>query len=353
MTTPYGKFKKPTPKPHTPPVRPGRAQGEATLSDRLNPTHPSFDRALKNTWKTLPKKEREALVAKDKAVITERHHAVETISFPFEANEEDHCETSFEAYEHVAPLLTRLAAQLGKTPATLEIYDPYFCTGGAIKHLKDLGFPRVYNKCEDFYAMEASGKLPPYDVMLTNPAYSGTHPERLLTVCRDSGKPFLLLMPNYVSGKPYYKNLQKKSHTLNDIYYVYPFKRYVYWSPRGLRKKLQNHASALGNRTSPFVSFWYIHLGPFHRDGKLWPWFTAQAQGKGCATVACTEDLPSAVKPQMIKMDAPPINPTKSNSSKVKRFADSPPPDDAIPTMAPTCTPFSANGPPRKKKKVA
>ena len=80
---------------------------------------------------------------------------------------------------------------------------------------------------------------------------------------KESAKPFLLLMPNYVSGKPYYKALQKKSHAINDINYLYPFKRYVYWTPVGLRSKTQNHASALGNRTSPFVSFWYVFLSSF------------------------------------------------------------------------------------------
>lgn len=38
-------------------------------------------------------------------------------------------------------------------------------------NLKALGFNNVYNKCEDFYSVET----PDFDVLLTNPPYSGEH----------------------------------------------------------------------------------------------------------------------------------------------------------------------------------
>ena len=48
--------------------------------------------------------------------------------------------------------------ELGKTPEELVIYDPYFCQGSTVRRLASLGFPRVYNKNEDFYQVGKTGK---------------------------------------------------------------------------------------------------------------------------------------------------------------------------------------------------
>ena len=40
----------------------------------------------------------------------------------------------------------QLAQALGKTKATLRIYDPYYCEGSMAKHLARLGFTDVYNR---------------------------------------------------------------------------------------------------------------------------------------------------------------------------------------------------------------
>ena len=39
----------------------------------------------------------------------------------------DHCETPLDAYQMIAPALHMLAERLGKAPAALAVYDPYFC----------------------------------------------------------------------------------------------------------------------------------------------------------------------------------------------------------------------------------
>ena len=92
---------------------------------------------------------------------------------PFETEPGDHAETPFEAYEHIAPLLHRLARRLDKTPSALRIYDPYYCEGGMLKHMRQLGFESVYNRPEDFYAKQAAGGCPEHDVLITNPPFSG------------------------------------------------------------------------------------------------------------------------------------------------------------------------------------
>lgn len=63
--------------------------------------------------------------------------------------------------------------RLGKLPADLRIYDPFYCEGAVIRHLSSLGFKNVYNRCEDFYAVAAAGKTPEFDVVVTNPPFSG------------------------------------------------------------------------------------------------------------------------------------------------------------------------------------
>ena len=48
---------------------------------------------------------------------------------PFPTEYGDHFETPRSAYAHLAPALGLLAALLGKTQATIRIYDPFFCAG--------------------------------------------------------------------------------------------------------------------------------------------------------------------------------------------------------------------------------
>ena len=74
--------------------------------------------------------------------------------YPYEVEKTDHCETSQRAYEDISRVLEMVASNLGKTPATLKIYDPYYCNGKVIKQLSQIGFTNVYNKCEDFYRMQ-------------------------------------------------------------------------------------------------------------------------------------------------------------------------------------------------------
>jgi hypothetical protein len=61
-------------------------------------------------------------------------------------------------YRDISDVLQQLALHLGKSSATLRIYDPYFCEGSVILHLRALGFSNVYNRNEDFYA-RAAGSL--------------------------------------------------------------------------------------------------------------------------------------------------------------------------------------------------
>eukprot|EP00939_MAST-03C_sp_MAST-3C-sp1_P002921 g2921.t1 len=182
-----------------------RENAKGTLSDRLNPKHPFFDAELKAAWKTeLSKKERAEIVRRDQEKLTAELSRVSSIVHAFQTNIEDHCESPFEAYEDIAPVLRLIAKKLGKSPEELRIYDPYYCAGSVTRHMKKLGFCDVYNRNEDFYKVCREKRVPRHDVVVTNPPYSDNHVKRLLRFCRSNAKPFLLLLPNYFCVKEFY-----------------------------------------------------------------------------------------------------------------------------------------------------
>merc|ERR1711959_606177 len=116
------------------------------------------------------------------------------------------------------------------------------------KHLKSLGFHTVYNECEDFYALIREGRVPPHDVLVTNPPYSRGHAQRLLHFCNAHDKPYFLLLPDYVceeseghhyNGKVSGNNAcdvnqqrrrwKKRCRTDGPVY-LCPEERYSYWT---------------------------------------------------------------------------------------------------------------------------
>lgn len=103
----------------------------------------------------------------------------------------DDCETPLEAYKHVAPLLAKLGQRLKKPKDQLRIWDPYYCDGAVSAHLASLGFTNVHNaRGEDFYEVLAScddARLPPHDVIVTNPPFSGDHISRLVQFLSSRG----------------------------------------------------------------------------------------------------------------------------------------------------------------------
>jgi hypothetical protein len=246
---------------------------------------------------------------------------------PFKWDPADDCETSIQAYRDIAPILKKLAQKLGKDPADLCIYDPYYCQGGVEKNLNKLGFGNVYNKNEDFYACLESGKLPQHDVLMTSPPYSGDHIKRLVEHCTKSATPWIFLMPDYVHRKQYYQPLLEKS----DPFFLIPGKTYQYMAVSGSRsdnthvpcrhfqrsgKCPKGDACMFSHDTSappaapptktgvndkptpttPFSSVWHIHLG----EGKLAAqpiiqWWTQKFGKKSFSRmVRSVQDIPSS-----------------------------------------------------------
>lgn len=182
----------------------------------------------------------------------------------FEAKQEDHCETDVSAYKHLVPFLLQLARSLhgratSKHPGQhLRIWDPYFCDGAVVRNLASLGFPNVHNRNEDFYKTRIAP--PSHHVLVTNPPYSENHIERCCRHCVTSQKPWCLLLPNFVHGKDWYKELVNTSPSLRESapFYIGPVREaYHYWIPQGVPRP--DHVGADG-KTVPFQSCWYVHV---------------------------------------------------------------------------------------------
>jgi len=252
----------------------------ASLADRLNPNRAAFDAQLKASWKSLSKVERKRIIDEDKRQIAAlKARAKERL--PFESDPNDHCETSPTAYEHIAPILELIARYLGKKNEDLLIYDPYFCAGSVVRHLNKLGF-NVYNKREDFYQVIADDRVPQFDVLLTNPPYSGDHFDRLLQFLEDKDRPSLMLLPDYFSEN------KSNRYKAENYCFLNPGERYHYWTPEGMRpsddnsKKRGHRNLMLGTRNSPFASHWYINMNPVMTNDE----FISVVEESGSVTLA-------------------------------------------------------------------
>lgn len=312
----------------------------SNLSNRLNPTHPAFDADFKAKWDGMTRSQRRSFVEEDAKTMKEKKEeaASRLVKHPFETDEDDHCETPREAYLDIAPALAALgvsspsqSSSSSSSPSTapdakgLRIYDGFYCAGAVKAHLAAAGFPNVHNEPEDFYAVaKDKDKRPDFDVFLTNPAYSGDHIPRMLDLLAHNeafkGKPCFLLMPNWVAAKPYWAAFEKK-HEPGTVFYVFPSKRYSYWTPDGLRSKKQGHASSssdggqLQHRTSPFISFWYCRCtSKAQADAVARAYLSSGGGGLGAGSAAAAvsrrpgvsvarrlSDLPKSIRPAAVE----------------------------------------------------
>jgi len=184
-------------------------------------------------------------------------------SYPYPTDYNDHFETPQRAYNDIYPLLQYCLTRSKNNNTSNEatIYDPYFCTGSAAtlmektfaSNIQSLPLPlpvRIHHKKADFYVDIKQNRIPQYDILVTNPPYSGNHKERCLEFAvnqlKSNGRAFFLLMPNYVSTKDYFKKITT-AKTIQ-IIYIAPSSNcpYEYIHPEGT-----------GHEKSPFESVWF------------------------------------------------------------------------------------------------
>ncbi len=87
-----------------------------------------------------------------------------------------------------------------------------------------------------------------YDLLITNPPYSGDHKLKLLDFLKTSRKPFLLLLPVYTATKSYWREFTTLQGAWSpQVIYLLPGSKYAYDHPEGT-----------GHDDSPFYSAWFI-----------------------------------------------------------------------------------------------
>eukprot|EP01043_Picozoa_sp_COSAG02_P060184 COSAG02_NODE_7813_length_2836_cov_13.362862_3_plen_186_part_00 len=147
-------------------------------------------------------------------------------------------------------------------------------------------------------------------MLVTNPPFSGDHLNRILRYVLSplhNGRPYLLLMPNYVCLKPFYRRAlttaaytarQQQSeqdggsHIPEEPMLLAPPIRYVF-DDRGQRD---------GNSTNqPYPCLWYISSGRVQSNDEILHWWKGlSAEQKSpvsqgpCALVARPAHLPSS-----------------------------------------------------------
>jgi len=268
-------------------------------------TPPRWSRLLHLNPQLLPQ-EPESLGAATKAV----HLPLSPL--PWDCDDGDHCETPALAYAHIAPILALVASSLG-TSSNLKLYDPYFCAGSTSTHLRALGFPDVYNRPVDFYAAQSSTPpdIPPFDLLVSNPPFSKDHPRRCMSYALNSGRPFLLLLPNYEACSTWLSELLTSCN--QQLLYLAPHKRYVCRSPPSLRCGSNKALKYV----APFPLLWFIGLpDPLLRSQVLSAWQAASSSSptppsslswpspSDVALVSDCSQLPPSSRPRGAK-DAP------------------------------------------------
>jgi hypothetical protein len=199
----------------------------------------------------------------------------------------------------------------------------------------------------------AGGRVPPHDVVVTNPPYSADHVGKLLDFASSNGKPFLLCMPKYCSEASYYTSRVWPAEGGGAPAFLCPKLRYHYWTPDGLRDAETpslspppaaaaaaaagggkademaagkgkgggksaarsarsrsggrsgstasgHHSQVCGARTSPFVSFWYVNASPVVGKEQLREWWAAEqarcppaSEADECVFCHSLDDIPS------------------------------------------------------------
>ncbi|PBJ74221.1 methyltransferase [Trypanosoma cruzi] len=141
--------------------------------------------------------------------------AVGRLLHPFRAEFNDHFETSLEALRDIAVVVDQLRLLLRPSaPENFVVYDPYYCAGTIVRYWNTLGVQRVIHANRDFCKDIAEGDDPDdYDMLVTNPPFSGDHIERLFNYLVTRKKPFAFLVPDYTATKDWYRTAVRRHFT--------------------------------------------------------------------------------------------------------------------------------------------
>ena len=269
--------------------------------------------------KKLRREQKAAKRAKLQAHLTEKggRAAVVTPSMASEhpfavSDEKDHAETPFDAYRDIEPFLFQLGMRRKRSKAKVKIYDPYFCEGSVVHHLKRLGFESVYNKNEDFYAAIDQKTTPDHEILMTNPPYSDDHWEKLLDFgcygpeAKDANRPLLALMPDFIARRSGFKKRAAESGR-RWVYLGPKDKGYTFAAPttaadgQSALLSTKKDGSAFVPSQNEFQLFtcnsfqcvWYMQLGTDAETESLVAWWKKKySKSATCAVADSVDELP-------------------------------------------------------------
>ena len=141
--------------------------------------------------------------------------------------------------------------------------------------------------------------------------------QKIVRYITRSGKPWLLLVPNNVYVKEWYRSAVRRVAAVTsraaDPFYILQTARYYYYAPKGLgiANAKGTARKAKETKTSPFISFWYVGgLGVAGTAAAIQAW--QRAPSAPAATLAQS----SAALPQNV-MDE--YDPNRKKLSKRER----------------------------------
>jgi hypothetical protein len=222
-------------------------------------------------------------------------------------------------YVDIEPFLFGLAIQMKSNKARLRIWDPYYCEGSVVRHLGRLGFSSVRNENSDFYATIAEGSVPPFDVLVTNPPFSGDHIERFLSFAAGLSQPWLALLPQFVAQKKFFREFAAAASAAGreSPVFVGPLHTaYVFTAPAAApggssplvpdapegRRALDVDGGSVRVFAGKFQCVWFGCLGA-HRSAVL-SWWRKKYEGRPGVTAVLAESDPAAL-PQLVLAKRP------------------------------------------------
>jgi len=111
--------------------------------------------------------------------------------------------------------------------------------------------------------------------------YSQDHIPKLVNFLSShamKSKPWFLLMPQWVSKKPYFTDKWDKK-----AFFLIPKRRYIYYPPKKFREK---KISDVHKKSSPFVTLWFIWGGSLEKTKLLYEFFQKNMAMKGACDIA-------------------------------------------------------------------
>lgn len=200
----------------------------------------------------------------------------------------DDRETLLKALEDILPIINAIVLYKQCSFEDIQIYDPYYCNGNIKLRLQSLGLNinSIQNDPIDCYYAQKNNLIRPFDLLLSNPPYSGDHIRRCIQYSIKINKPWILLLPSNVMHRPWFNEVIKNY----SILYIAPLEKYIF----EVNNTNISHV--------PMVTIWFLGIPPQNNDLKekileKWNENNKQKNSRSSAVLAQSfDELPRKIK---------------------------------------------------------